>query len=523
MLNESSVDAISDVVSRHHVRVAVTSLNSARRDVNAVLRHHRLPVGSGYSDQIVETLLYDIALLDGNNHVNGVGAGEREGRVYSSVVRRRHYGLSHGIGRSGVLTDSQPKAVGSTLINRLATRLVAEAMRLAGVAETISRNVLLLPVATGAAITLTLSALIRQRRLADVSARRRDWFVVVPRIDQQTCLKCIVAANATAHVVPLIVDGDELTSDIDGIRAAVQHIRAQTVVDGRDVLAIMSVSSCFAPRAPDRLVEISVLCAQLNVAHVVNNAYGLHSAQTCKLISTADRRGRVDAVIQSTDKNFLVPVGGAIIVSSKAQMITDCAALYPGRAAATTAVDMFATLLQLGTDGWTILREQRERVFLHLKSSLSALSVRLGERVLETPNNAISMAMTLDRLQELSTAKLSVEYLGAMLYARSVSGIRCFGRIHTQRRVVADVALSGFGRHCDEYPHAYMTLAAAVGMTESDVDSVIQRIEAAIKEWKKQRNKLAKDTIETRIHIDQHGAADVQVTMLNVTSSSEYV
>lgn len=30
-----------------------------------------------------------------------------------------------------------------------------------------------------------------------------------------------------------------------------------------------------------------------------------------KTITTAWRRGRVDAVIQSTDKNFMVPVGGA--------------------------------------------------------------------------------------------------------------------------------------------------------------------------------------------------------------------
>lgn len=34
-------------------------------------------------------------------------------------------------------------------------------------------------------------------------------------------------------------------------------------------------------------------------------------------VTAAWRKGRVDAVVQSTDKNFMVPVGGAIIAASK--------------------------------------------------------------------------------------------------------------------------------------------------------------------------------------------------------------
>ncbi len=34
-------------------------------------------------------------------------------------------------------------------------------------------------------------------------------------------------------------------------------------------------------------------------------------------IAAAWRKGRVDAVVQSTDKNFMVPVGGAVIAASK--------------------------------------------------------------------------------------------------------------------------------------------------------------------------------------------------------------
>ena len=34
-------------------------------------------------------------------------------------------------------------------------------------------------------------------------------------------------------------------------------------------------------------------------------------------ITAAWRKGRVDAVVQSTDKNFMVPVGGAVIAAGK--------------------------------------------------------------------------------------------------------------------------------------------------------------------------------------------------------------
>jgi arylsulfatase len=46
-----------------------------------------------------------------------------------------------------------------------------------------------------------------------------------------------------------------------------------------------------------------------DVAHVINNAYGLQCKKTSKLINRACAVGRVDAVVCSTDKNFLVPVG----------------------------------------------------------------------------------------------------------------------------------------------------------------------------------------------------------------------
>lgn len=51
-------------------------------------------------------------MMDSNNFMDNVGMGEREGRVYSSIVSRRHFGLMHGVGRSGDLMNEQPKAAG---------------------------------------------------------------------------------------------------------------------------------------------------------------------------------------------------------------------------------------------------------------------------------------------------------------------------------------------------------------------------------------------------------------------------
>ncbi len=51
-------------------------------------------------------------MMDSNNFLGNVGVGEREGRLACPLVARRHYGLAHGIGRSGDIAAGQPKAAG---------------------------------------------------------------------------------------------------------------------------------------------------------------------------------------------------------------------------------------------------------------------------------------------------------------------------------------------------------------------------------------------------------------------------
>lgn len=57
----------------------------------------------------------------------------------------------------------------------------------------------------------------------------------------------------------------------------------------------------------------------------------------------------MDALISSTDKNFMVPVGGSVIYSHKKKdLIEKINKFYPGRASAGPTLDLFITFLQMG-------------------------------------------------------------------------------------------------------------------------------------------------------------------------------
>jgi len=88
-------------------------------------------------------------------------------------------------------------------------------------------------------------------------------------------------------------------------------------------------------------------------------------------LTTACRRGRVDAIVQSTDKNFMVPVGGAIVTApagkSRGWLVDAVAKGYPGRAAMTPLLDLLTTLLYWGAAGWREKLQQREELYDYLK------------------------------------------------------------------------------------------------------------------------------------------------------------
>jgi len=42
-----------------------------------------------------------------------------------------------------------------------------------------------------------------------------------------------------------------------------------------NIVAVLSTTSCFAPRAADSVVELAKLCRSRGIGHVINNAYGV--------------------------------------------------------------------------------------------------------------------------------------------------------------------------------------------------------------------------------------------------------
>jgi len=403
-----------------HLTVGLTNVSHKDKAVATLLKHRRLP-DAGWSDMRLRSFLLELSSMDTSSektcrHVDdgyygygyeteeeededGVlddnqrlppkkeqrsslssslpkpspprwcGVGEREGRVYSSIVLDRHYGLTHGVGRSGDVTEPQPKAAGSSIIARLACDLVLDAMRrgagldgalkkkkgksrkgrkkkknekskekekgdtFEGGDEVCGKNDggeskedkkenvrsqrlgggpatagLTLPLCTGMSISLILSS-IRDALPTEADRRRRN-VVLWSRIDQKSCLKAIVAAGMTPIVVPTTIKGDAVVTDMDAMgRLLAEYNNGHGEKELGAILAVVTTTSCFAPRVPDRIDEVAKLCEGFNVAHVINNAYGLQCPEICRLLNRSCVVGRVDAIVCSMDKNFLVPVG----------------------------------------------------------------------------------------------------------------------------------------------------------------------------------------------------------------------
>uniref|UniRef100_A0A673KYQ0 O-phosphoseryl-tRNA(Sec) selenium transferase n=1 Tax=Sinocyclocheilus rhinocerous TaxID=307959 RepID=A0A673KYQ0_9TELE len=152
------------------------------------------------------------------------------------------------------------------------------------------------------------------------------------------------------------------------------------------------------------------------------------------------------------------------------EMMWSCA----GRASASPSLDVLITLLTLGANGYKKLLAERKE--------LSALAERHGERLLHTPHNPISLAMSLNRLQTHSTA--AVTQLGSMLFTRQVSGARVVPLGVEQ--TVSGHAFRGFMSHADAYPCPYLNAASAIGITRDDITLCIKRLDKCLKSLSKE-------------------------------------
>jgi len=181
----------------------------------------------------------------------------------------------------------------------------------------------------------------------------------------------------------------------------------------------------------------------------------------------------------------MVPVGGAIIAGFNDSFIQEISKMYPGRASASPSLDVLITLLSLGSNGYKKLLKERKEMFSYLSSQLKKLSENYNERLLHTPHNPISLAVTLKTLGEHQDR--AITQLGSMLFTRQVSGARVvpLGSVQT----VSGHTFRGFMSHANHYPCAYLNAAAAIGMKTQDVDLFMKRLDKCLKTVRKEQKK----------------------------------
>lgn len=393
-------------IPRSHSRVAIDSNRGFRTSLTHLIRNKQLPE-RGLNDAEVKLILAELAMSDSNNFSGKIGVGEREGRVYSRLVSDRHFELTHGIGRSGNIRDPQPKAAGSSIIAQLSDYLALDAVRVAGVK--VMKTALVLPMATGMALRECFITLRNQRPTAQ--------HIIWSRIDQKSCLKSMISIGLTVHVIEPILQNNTLKTNIDEIRSKIDELGAS------NILAIHSTISCFAPRQPDAIGSISEICHQTDIPHVVNGAYCLQIEKAINLInSSVSKRHRLDCVVFSTDKNFMTPVGGSVIITpTKGAMsiAKQVATNYPGRASMSPVLDVFITLLQMGRLGYRELLQQQKINFTFLLDELTTFALRHQTQILT--HNGISIALSLENYKSKSDKDL-IE-IGSMLFTRNISGV----------------------------------------------------------------------------------------------------
>jgi O-phospho-L-seryl-tRNASec:L-selenocysteinyl-tRNA synthase len=302
-----------------------------------------------------------------------------------------------------------------------------------------------------------------------------------PRIDQKTCFKSMFTANLIPIVIEPILINEELTTNIEEVNKQIELI-------GHDnILCIFSTTSCFAPRGYDNIKELSIISRKNKIFHVINNAYGIYCTKVVDILNQSAKVGNMDILISSTDKNFMVPVGGSLIYSSNEDMINKIKKNYPGRASLGPVLDLFITLLDMGKNKYKLLIAERKDKYKKLKEKMQKVALKYNERIMEIPNNKISLAMSLQSICKSATGKSDVTYLGSLFYFRQISGIRVISQ--SPPTDFNGYKFSNFGSNAENYPIVpYCSFACAIGITDDEIDGFVNKFVDIVDSYISQSN-----------------------------------
>ena len=460
---EKEKDIIESFIGKSYTQIGKELLSSHDKIFQNLLNSRSLPEES-LNQNTINYILNIFSNMDSNNGPYHIGIGEREGRIISPLVHQRNYGLVHGIGRSGNINDLQPKACGSSLLVQLTNSLLKNLLHSIGM--TFIKDIIILPFATGMSLTISFLTL----RILKPKAK----YIIFSRIDQKTCLKCIVTSGYEPIIINPIANEKndyELETDLEGIKNAIDKYGIE------NILCVLSTTSCFAPRGYDNIEEISKICKEKNLYHVVNNAYGIYCTKIIDMLNKADKIGKVTYVISSTDKNFMVPVGGAMVYSSDSSMLEKIKKNYPGRASISPLLDLFISFLEMGKNKYKKLINERKEKYKILIQKIEEIAKKYDEKVIALSNNKISILFTIGKIVEKSGNKDAKE-IGSMCFNRQISGVRVITSSKGQTKNIAGYDFVNYGSSCDDYKHLpYMTFSCAIGITDEEINGFVSKID----------------------------------------------
>ena len=462
-LNNKEKDIIESFIGKSYNQIGKELMSSHENIFQNILNTRSIP-DEPLNQNTINYILNYISNMDSNNGPYHIGIGEREGRIISNLVNQRNYGLVHGIGRSGNISDLQPKACGSSLLVQLTNSLLKNLLKSIGMS--FIKDIIILPFATGMALTLSYLTL----RLLKPKAK----YIIWSRIDQKTCLKCII----TSGFEPLIINPIPNKKNDYEIETDIEQIK--TVIDkyGVDnILCITSTTSCFAPRCYDNIEEISKICYEKKIFHVINNAYGIYCTKIIDLLNKADKIGDISLIVSSTDKNFMVPVGGSFIYSSNEDLVQKIKKNYPGRASISPIIDLFITFLEMGKNKYKALIKERKEKYDILIKKMEKVAIKFGEKIIAMNGNKISILFTLKNIVEKSGNKDAKE-IGSMCFNRQISGVRIITSSKGEKKNIAGYDFLNYGSSCDDYKYLpYMTFSCAIGIKDEEIDGFVNKID----------------------------------------------
>ena len=443
-------------------------LNENLKNIENILNHRKI-LNEPMEDYEIELFLKLLSLMDTDKDKKSLRIGEREGRIASELQNKLVAGFCHGIGRSGNLTDPQPKAPGASIMYSITNSLLTSFLNKLGLPVKCIGT----PVSTGVSISLCLSA-IRKKYNCNT--------VIYPYASHKSPIKAVSFSGMKMRLVETVLSEDKesvyvpiehieeaIKKEIDNnINNNINNLYKNNIYNNINkksrnnsyeyIPCVLSTLTFFPPRDSDNIVEIAKICEEYNIPHIINGAYAIQSKHYIDMLRKA-LKYRVDAVVSSSDKNLLTPIGGGIIYSKDESILKKISKSYPGRACASPIVNMLISLLAIGFNNYKKLMEQQVKS----KSLLDELLVNIAK---ETNNKLLN---TNSPIASCITTKLNPVELAGKLYSLRITGPRGVSKNDK------------FGNcYLGKFPYNYIVLNAAIGVEDSDIINAVDKLRKII-------------------------------------------